>query len=92
MESKDEHLNELLTVMMEECAEVIVECSKVQRFGAMAEYDGDYAIDRLQKELGDLLCMINLLKKTDLIEQYNLDRFAAEKYQKLKKWSNLIEK
>ena len=46
--------NEILTILMEECAETSIECSKVIRFNI----DNT---ERLEKELGDVLMMIKLL-------------------------------
>ena len=83
--------NELLVILMEECAEVIQEASKIIRFGADAEYNGERALDRLEKEIGDLYCMIDLLHSNDMISYDNLEKYADAKEQKLKKWSNLIK-
>lgn len=83
--------HELLTVLMEECAEVIVEASKCIRFGEESEYNGESAIERLEKELGDLQCMIDLLHEADMVSHTNLDIQAAKKFEKLKQWSNLID-
>lgn len=82
---------ELLTVLSEECAEVIQAASKIIRFGADSEYNGVTALDALEKELGDLYCMIDLLHANDMISFTKLDDYSNEKYEKLKKWSNLIE-
>lgn len=82
--------DELLTILMEECAEVIQEASKVIRFGAHAEYSGDTPLSRLEKELGDLQCMIDLLHSNDMVSYTNMDEYANAKYEKLKTWSNLV--
>ena len=82
--------HELLTITMEECAEVIQACSKVMRFGPDSEYDGKTAREHLEKELGDLYCMIDLIHAHDLVSFTALDDYANEKYEKLRKWSNLI--
>ena len=54
---------EILTILQEECAEVIVEVSKCFRFGPDQMMEGvDVTnMQRLQKELGDLQAMIELL-------------------------------
>lgn len=83
--------HELLTVLMEECAEVIQEASKIIRFGRDNEYNGETAVQRLEKELGDLQCMIDLLHANDMISYDKLDEYADAKYQKLKTWSNLVD-
>jgi NTP pyrophosphatase (non-canonical NTP hydrolase) len=82
---------ELLTILMEECAEVIQEASKIIRFGLDAEYNGETAVQRLEKELGDLQCMIDLLHANDMVSFTKMDDYAQQKYEKLKKWSSLIE-
>lgn len=71
--------NELLTILMEEAAEVIVECSKIIRF----END-DQA---LSKELGDLLAMIELAVTADIIDTSVVNRQISKKYQKLRTYS-----
>lgn len=75
---------ELLTITMEECAEVIVECSKIKRFGPLKDN-----IQSLEKELGDLMCMVMLLEEAGLMDATNVEFAIKNKRDKLKKWSNL---
>jgi len=81
---------ELLTILMEECAEVIVAASKIKRFGESSVWDNETAMDRLEKELGDLYCLVDLLHGEDMISYTKLDEYAEMKHEKLKKWSNLF--
>ena len=83
--------HELLTITMEECAEVIQACSKIIRYGMESEYGGKTARETLEKELGDLQCMIELLHENDTVSYTAMDEYSLEKREKLKKWSNLIE-
>jgi hypothetical protein len=83
--------DELLTILAEECAEVIVECSKIKRFGKSSVYEGETALDRLEKEIGDLWCMIDLLHGADMVSYTKIDEYAMKKHEKLKQWSNVIE-
>jgi NTP pyrophosphatase (non-canonical NTP hydrolase) len=83
--------NELLTITMEECAEVVQACSKLIRFGPDSEYNGQNALESLEKELGDLWCMIELMHENDMISWTRMDEYASEKRKKLQKWSNLFE-
>jgi NTP pyrophosphatase (non-canonical NTP hydrolase) len=76
---------ELLTILQEECAEVIVAASKIKRFGQDRE-----SLNRLARELGDLQCMINLCQEYDLVSFTAIDDYAEMKREKLKEWSNLI--
>lgn len=74
---------ELLTIVMEEAAEIVQEASKCIRFGL------DNA-PHLEKEIGDFLCMLELLHQNDYISYTRLEEHIHEKYEKLKKYSNLI--
>jgi len=74
---------ELLTIVMEECAEVTVECSKIKRFGLKDN------VTNLEKEIGDLMCMVMLLEEAKLIDIKSVEKAIANKRAKLKKWSNL---
>jgi NTP pyrophosphatase (non-canonical NTP hydrolase) len=82
--------DELLTITMEECAEVIQACSKIIRFGPDSNFGGMTALESLEKELGDLQCMIDLLHANDMVSFTRMDEYSQEKYEKLKKWSNLF--
>ncbi len=75
---------ELLIIFMEECAEASVEASKIIRFG-----QNDEEVGSLTREIGDLICMINLLEEYGLINRNQINKCAMEKKEKLKKWSNL---
>ncbi len=78
-------LQELLTITMEECGELIQQCSKAIRC------DDYYDNEKLIEEVGDVQCMIELLHKYDLISWEDVyDRVEAKK-KKLKRWSDLIE-
>jgi NTP pyrophosphatase (non-canonical NTP hydrolase) len=83
---------EILTILQEECAEVIVEVSKCFRFGPdqmMAGLDVTN-MQRLQKELGDLQAMIELLIDNKVgITTQGLKEAKKAKFEKLKQWSNL---
>jgi NTP pyrophosphatase (non-canonical NTP hydrolase) len=78
-------LRETLVITQEECAEVIQVISKIFRFG-LDEND-----HRLEDELGDLLCMIDLLVKQGVIRPDKLELAKRIKAEKLKKWSKLYE-
>ena len=51
----DDKLQELLTITMEECGELIQACSKAIR---CKDYYGN---EKLTEEVGDVYCMIELL-------------------------------
>lgn len=77
---------ELLTIMMEECGEVIQACSKVIRFGAT-----DESLSHLEKELGDLYQMMDLAHQYDLVSWTKIDEASDMKREKLATWSSLVD-
>lgn len=76
---------ELLTIFMEECAEATVEASKLIRFGS--DTFGD--VHKMEVEVGDLLCMIDLLNEYGIINTLEVEVHKRNKREKLKQWSNL---
>lgn len=78
---------ETLITFSEECSECAVAASKIIRFGP----DED-SRERLLNEIGDFLCMVDLLDRygiIDLNEEVLNDRVNYKK-EKLKKWSTYI--
>ena len=80
----DNKLQELLTITMEECGELIQACSKAIRC------DDYYDNDKLLEEVGDVYCMIELLHEYDLVSWNDIGERVKIKKEKLKKWSELI--
>ena len=78
-------LQELLIITMEECGELIQECSKSIR------KEHYYNNKELTEEVGDVMCMIELLHEYDLISWDDIDKRVLVKKDKLKQWSGLIE-
>ena len=81
----DNKLQELLTITMEECGELIQVCSKAIRC------DDYHDNQKLLEEIGDVQCMIDLIKEYGLVSSDEVNsRIGVEKL-KLKKWSRLYE-
>ena len=78
-----EKLEELMIITMEECGELIQECSKSIR---MQEYNRD----ELKEELSDVMCMLELMVENGIITRVELNNGANLKKLKLIKWSNLL--
>jgi NTP pyrophosphatase (non-canonical NTP hydrolase) len=76
---------ETLVIAQEECAEVIQVISKIQRFGI-----DDANRQKLTVEVGDLLCMVDLMIEQNLIDA-DLTPAIEAKRTKLKQWSSIIE-
>ena len=81
----DNQLQELLTITMEECGELIQACSKAIRC------DDYHMNEKLIEEVGDVMCMLELLHEYDLISWDDVDKRVKVKKEKLKKWSSLYE-
>lgn len=84
---QDKIKQEALIITMEECAELTVEASKLVRFGSeSSEY-----VHKLEVEVGDLMCMVDLLAQYGLIDLEEVMYHKAAKREKLKQWSDLID-
>lgn len=83
---------EILVITQEECAEVIQEISKIFRFGINEDHkDGITHQEKLEMEVGDLLCMINLLTAHNLIRANQVAIAIENKSTKLKTWSKIYD-
>ena len=80
---------EILLITQEECAEVVQAISKVFRFGLEDSYNGFTNKQRLEEEVGDLLCMIDLMMKDNIISDQKVYAAKAAKLEKLKIWSTV---
>lgn len=74
---------EIVTILAEECAELIQEIMKMKR-------KNDYASSPFMNEVADVLIMIDLAKQAGLISEEHLAYRTPIKRNKLKQWSNLF--
>ena len=88
---KSERQEEIMLICQEECAEVAQAISKVFRFRIDGEHLGSTNRERLEEEIGDLLCMIEMLTEEQIIDAGAAARAAQNKRAKLAKWSNIRE-
>lgn len=80
---------EVMLITQEECAEVTQAISKVFRFGFLSEHNGRNNKQHLEEEIGDLMCMVDLMREANLINWENVIDASAKKRDKLRKWSNI---
>jgi len=80
----DNQLQELLTITMEECGELIQACSKAIRC------DEYYDNQNLLEERGDVQQMIELIQQYDLVSWEAVQQRMKVKREKLALWSDLI--
>ena len=85
--------SEILLIAQEECAEVTQAISKVFRFGFDAKHPKEKRNNRqrLEEELGDLICMVGLLVENKIVNEDNLQEAAKMKLKKLRTWSNIFK-
>lgn len=83
--------NEIMAITQEECAEVIQAISKIMRFGLETTYKEVSNKSHLEEEIGDLICMFQLMEETGMIDWSMVSMHAGLKKQKLMKWSNIYE-
>jgi len=85
-------VNEILDILQEECAEVIVAISKIRRFGIDNSYkDGGTQREHLVQELGDVTLLIELLQAHQVFTVTELRKAQVRKSQKLTQWSKIYE-
>jgi NTP pyrophosphatase (non-canonical NTP hydrolase) len=80
---------EIMLIAQEECAEVTQAISKVFRFGFDSVHKGESNRARLEEEVGDLMCMIDLLIDNGIVSESAVMTAKHEKLNKLQQWSNI---
>ena len=79
-------VEEALVCTMEECGELIQACSKMIRTDGAEKYHKN-----LQEEVGDVMCMIEILHTVGLLDEKKLLRRMESKKRKLEKWSTIFD-
>lgn len=82
---------EILLITQEECAEVTQAISKVFRFGMEDTHKGETNREHLEEEIGDLMCMIDLLIDSGMVSESAVMAAKNEKLMKLQTWSNIFK-
>lgn len=73
----------LLTILGEECSEVAKEVSKALRFGLHDAYEGVSVSEKLQRELCEVLAVIEMLRQEGVL--LGLQGYTAEAYRDAKR-------
>ena len=81
---------EILVITAEECSEVTQIVTKSLRFGLDSDFTGPSNRELLANELGDLLCIVDLLIDRDIISADQLAISKAAKMERLRTWSNIF--
>jgi NTP pyrophosphatase (non-canonical NTP hydrolase) len=88
----DSKQKEIMLIAQEECAEVVQAISKCFRFGFNEKHPSEEFTNRqrLEEEVGDLLCMINMMMDNRIIDKLAVDFAIDAKSEKIRKWSNIF--
>ena len=82
----DKKTDEILSILQEECAEVIQAISKVKRFGASNN------IESLAVEIGDMLYLTDLAKiQLKELRDFNYSSHRKMKFNKLRQYSSIFD-
>lgn len=83
-----EHQIEVLTIMIEEASEVQQRATKAMRFGATERQPGQDLdnSERLSREIGDFLLMIEYAKKAGLVTEKEITAGMQNKEKQLEKY------
>lgn len=91
MKSMNKVNKEILLITQEECAEVTQAISKVFRFGFESVHKGVNNREHLEEEIGDLMCMIDLLIDNGIVRESAVMTAKNEKLNKLMTWSDIFQ-
>ena len=80
---------EIMSILQEECAEVIQAISKVKRFGIDEMFEDRSNRERLEDEIGDAMCLIGLLIDEGIVDEKRIESAAKNKLDRLKRWSTI---
>ena len=84
-------LQQLMAITAEECGELTQVCMKIiRKFDMHKDLKTDNYRDILVEELGDVMCMIELMIENNVVTIEEIHNRSAVKREKLKKWSTLI--
>ena len=79
----NEDTKEVLLILQEECAEVEQAVCKAFRFGLDSRHeDGLTKKEELESEIGDLLCIIDILIKKAVLSDSNINGAKQKKLEK----------
>ena len=87
----DNEIKEILCITQEECSEVSQSVSKIFRFGwgSVHPKTGVNNKEHLEEEIGDLLCMVDILIEKCIISDSAVNAARQAKREKLKQWSDI---
>jgi len=82
---------QLMTITMEECGELIQRCSKMMRHAERAADVDEKQRSKFVEEVGDVLGMIILCVRNGYVSETELEERIKVKHNKLRTWSDLFD-
>ncbi len=81
----DPGVDEVLTLLIEECAEVIQRCTKNKRIGIRSNpWTGKHNRDQLELELGDVSAAVRILHCMEALDMDQVEVYREQKVQALR--------
>jgi NTP pyrophosphatase (non-canonical NTP hydrolase) len=92
LEDNQNDLRDALDMLIEECAEIVQAASKAKRFGLIDSWDGETNRQKLETEIGDLLCIISILVDNKVLDHDTIEVARCKKFLKMKTWAPTVAK
>lgn len=87
-----EQEKEILIITAEECGEVVQAVTKILRFGKDDKTSAVYTnVHHLEQEVGDLLCLFDIMVERGLIDQSAVYEASVAKRARLENYSNIFK-
>lgn len=90
LEGNPSDLRDTLDMVIEECAEVVQAASKAKRFGLIDSWDGETNRQKLETEIGDLLCLISILVDNKVLDHDAVEVARFKKFIKMEQWAPTV--
>jgi len=87
LEQDTDALRATFDILQEEAAECIMAAAKAIRFGITDEWDGQTNRQKLETEIGDLLCIISILVDNKVLGREAIELARFKKFLKMEKWA-----
>jgi len=92
LETPINDIQQLMAITAEECGELTQVCMKIMRkYDTLEGVSNDKYRELLVEELGDVMCMIELMIEHEIVNISEIHNRAQTKREKLKTWSTLIK-
>jgi NTP pyrophosphatase (non-canonical NTP hydrolase) len=92
LERNSSDLRDTLDMVQEECSEIIQAAAKATRFGLIDTWDGVTNRQKLETEIGDLLCLVKILTDNGVLNMDAIIDARLDKVRKMKKWAPTVVK